>query len=161
FEGRVGLKGFQVGDVDLTATGEQMRLSYPEGFRSNVDAALTLRGNSQGIVLGGTVRVNDGLYEKYFEPNVDILSLAGGGGGGERAAEEGSLVPIRYDIKIEAPGTLRLNNNLARVTARADLTLGGTYERPSLSGKVDIERGDVFFEGNRYRITRGTIDFVN
>jgi len=162
FEGRVGLKGFQVGDVDLTATGEQMRLSYPEGFRSNVDAVLTLRGNPQGMVLGGTVRVNDGLYEKYFEPNVDILSLAGGGAGApEGAAEEGYLVPIRYDIKIDAPGTLRLNNNLARVTARADLTLGGTYEHPSLSGKLDIERGDVFFEGNRYRMTRGTIDFVN
>jgi len=162
FEGRVGLKGFQVGDVDLTATGEQMRLSYPEGFRSNVDAVLTLRGNPQGMVLGGTVRVNDGLYEKYFEPNVDILSLAGGGAGApEGAAEEGYLVPIRYDIKIDEPGTLRLNNNLARVTARADLTLGGTYEHPSLSGKLDIERGDVFFEGNRYRMTRGTIDFVN
>jgi len=114
------------------------------------------------MVLGGTVRVNDGLYEKYFEPNVDILSLAGGGGGAVAGAEDaGSVVPIRYDIKIDAPGTLRLNNNLARVTGRADLTLGGTYEHPSISGKVDIERGDVFFEGNRYRITRGTIDFVN
>ena len=28
-------------------------------------------------------------------------------------------------------------------------------------GRADIERGEIFFEGNRYRITRGTIDFLN
>jgi hypothetical protein len=163
FEGRLGLKGFQIGDVDLTATGEQMRLNYPAGFRSNVDATLTLRGNPLGLILGGTVKINDGLYATYFEPNVDLLSLAAGGGGAAAAAsgEEAPPLPIRFDIKINAPGTLRLDNNLARVTGRADLTLNGTYDRPALYGRIDIERGDVFFEGNRYQITRGTVDFNN
>ena len=30
-----------------------------------------------------------------------------------------------------------------------------------LFGHADIERGEVTFEGRRYRITRGTIDFTN
>jgi autotransporter translocation and assembly factor TamB len=70
-------------------------------------------------------------------------------------------LPVRYDVRVEAPGTLRLENNLARITARADLTLNGTYDRPVLFGRADIERGELLFEGNRYRITRGTIDFLN
>jgi hypothetical protein len=161
--GRIGLKGFAVGEVDLTATGEQMRLRYPEGFRSNVDAALTLRGTPQAMVLGGNVKVNDGVYEKPIQPNVDIISLVSGAGAGTTPAPpaEPSQLPVRFDVRIAAPGTLRLDNSLARMTARADLTLGGTYDHPTLSGNVEIDRGEVFFEGNRYRITRGTLEFYS
>ena len=59
------------------------------------------------------------------------------------------------------PSTLRVENNLARLVASADLTLRGTYDRPVLFGHADIERGEVTFEGRRYRVTRGTIDFTN
>jgi len=161
FGGRIGLNGYQIGTVDLTATGEQMNLRYPEGFRSTIDAALTLRGNPAALVLGGTVAIRDGVYSKRFEPNVDIFSFTGGGAGLPSAVSETSTLPVRYDIKVSAPGTLRLENNLARMVARADLTLNGTYDRPLLFGRADIERGEIFFEGNRYRVTRGTIDFLN
>ncbi|MCU1381348.1 MAG: hypothetical protein JWL71_45 [Acidobacteria bacterium] len=59
------------------------------------------------------------------------------------------------------PGTLRVENNLARMVASADLTLRGTYDRPVIAGHADIERGEVTFEGRRYRITHGTMDFTN
>ncbi|HEX6465282.1 MAG TPA: translocation/assembly module TamB domain-containing protein, partial [Vicinamibacterales bacterium] len=162
FNGRIGLKGFEIGEINVTASGEQMHLRYPEGFRSNVDALLTLTGTPQGMQLAGTVTVHDGVYERRFEPNVDIFSLTSGGGGETPPASvEPVSVPLRYDIKVIAPGTLRLDNNLARITARADLTLGGTFDHPALFGRADIDRGEIFFEGNRYRITRGTIDFQN
>ena len=139
-----------------------MHLRYPEGFRSTIDAALTLRGNPTALVLGGNVTIKDGLYNKRFEPNVDIFSLASGGGTDLPApASEASTLPVRFDVKISAPGTLRLENNLARIVSRADLTLNGTYDKPVVFGRADIERGEIFFEGNRYRITRGTIDFLN
>ena len=162
FGGRVGLKGFAIGDLDLTANGEQMHLRYPEGFQSTIDAGLTLRGDPSAMVLGGTVTIRDGVYNKYFQPNVDIFSLASGGGGGVSvAAVEAPTIPVRYDIKIDAPGTLRVENNLARIVSRADLRLNGTYDHPVIFGRADIERGEILFEGNRYRITRGTIDFLN
>jgi hypothetical protein len=161
FGGRIGLSGYGIGDVDLTADGEQMHLRYPEGFRSTIDAALTLRGNPSSLVLGGNVIVKDGVYTKRFEPNVDIFSLASGGPGLPAAASETAALPVRFDVKIQAPGTLRLENNVARIVSRADLTLNGTYDNPVVFGRADIERGEIFFEGNRYRITRGTIDFQN
>ena len=161
FGGRIGLNGYQIGAIDLTATGEQMNLRYPEGFRSTIDAALTLRGNPTAMVLGGNVSMREGVYAKRFEPNVDIFSFASGGAGLPTPASETSSLPVRYDIKVSAPGTLRLENNLARMIARADLTLNGTYDKPLLFGRADIERGEIFFEGNRYRVTRGTIDFNN
>jgi autotransporter translocation and assembly factor TamB len=45
--------------------------------------------------------------------------------------------------------------------ANADLSLRGTYDRPIVTGHADIERGEVTFEGRRYRISRGTMDFTN
>jgi autotransporter translocation and assembly factor TamB len=94
---------------------------------------------------------------------VDIISLVSGSATPAPTAEaaEPSQLPVRFDIKISAPGTIRLDNSLARLTARADLTLAGTYERPTLAGRVEIDRGEVFFEGNRYRITRGDLEFYS
>jgi hypothetical protein len=162
FAGRIGLKGFAIGAIDLTARGEQMVLRYPEGFRSVADASLELTGNLQALLLAGTVTVHDGLSERRFEPNVDIFSLASGGAAVRPAAVESTALPVRYDIKVIAPpGALRLNNNLAQITARADLTLSGTYDHPVVFGSMDVDRGEIFFEGNRYRITRGRIDFQN
>lgn len=161
FAGRIGMNGYRLGAIDLTASGEQMNLRYPEGFRSVLDAALTLRGVPSALVLGGTVTVRDGVYTKRFEPNVDIFSLASGSAGLATGGTEATGFPLRYDIRVIAPGTLRLDNNLTRMVARADLTLNGTYDNPILFGRADIDRGEINFEGNRYRVTRGTIDFLN
>jgi hypothetical protein len=47
------------------------------------------------------------------------------------------------------------------MVASADLKLQGTYDRPQLLGHMEIDRGDLVFEGNRYLVTRGGVDFFN
>jgi translocation and assembly module TamB len=64
-------------------------------------------------------------------------------------------------VQLNAPSTLRIENNQARIQATADLQLRGSYDRPLLFGRAEIDRGEVTFEGRRYVITRGTIDFNN
>ena len=71
------------------------------------------------------------------------------------------MVPLRFDVQITVPSTLQVNTNLLRLVASADLTLRGTYDKPVLFGRADIGRGEVSFEGRRYRVTRGAIDFTN
>src|SRR5262249_3875955 len=68
---------------------------------------------------------------------------------------------VRYDIKVEAPGTLKIDNNLATLQARADLTLQGSYAAPVVLGRAEVDRGRVYFQGNTYAIRRGTIDLTN
>src|SRR5207248_8420699 len=70
-------------------------------------------------------------------------------------------VPLRFDIEVVVPATLRVENNLARLVASADLQLRGTYEHPLLFGRAEVNRGEVTFEGRRYVVTRGNIDFTN
>ena len=54
-----------------------------------------------------------------------------------------------------------MRNNSIRLTARADLQLRGTYDRPLLFGRAEVERGEVPFEGAATVVTRGSIDFNN
>lgn len=162
FGGRIGIQGFTLGNFDLTATGERMNLRYPEGFRSVVDAALALRGPISSLVLSGNVTVRNGVYESKFDPTSNILSLASGSTSLPRAVSTEPTIPLRYDIQVNAPvGSLTIRNALATITASANLTLSGTYDKPQLFGRADIERGEVFFEGNRFVVTRGTVDFYN
>ena len=72
-----------------------------------------------------------------------------------------TTVPIRYDVRIIAPSTLHIENDMARIVASSELNLRGTFDRPLLFGRADIERGEVRFEGRRYQVTRGSLDFTN
>ena len=58
-------------------------------------------------------------------------------------------------MQVIGPGTLRVQNNLMRVPATADLRLGGTSDRPSVRPAGDPPRRTEF-EANRYGITRGS-----
>jgi hypothetical protein len=160
FGGRVAMNGFAPGELNLTAVGQQMRIRYPEGFVSNIDADLALMGSPASLLLRGTVTVHDALYSRRFEPNADLFSLTSGGAPLTGAAAAPAL-PLRFDVQIDVPSTLRIENNLARMVASADLQLRGTYDRPLLFGSAQVERGDVIFEGNRYLVTRGTVGFAN
>ena len=161
FGGRIAMNGFVPGDLNLTAIGERMNIRYIDGFPAIVDADLGLRGSLSALVLTGTVTVRDAQWTRRFEATPDLLSLATGEKGPLGAPAAPSAVPMSLDIHVLAPGTLRIDNNLARVRASADLRLGGTYDRPQLLGRADIVRGDLLFEGNRYVVTRGSVDFSN
>jgi hypothetical protein len=160
FGGRIGLTGYAPGDLDVTAHGEDMRLRYPEGFRSVVDADLALRGRPEGPLLSGSVHVKSAVFSRRFETTVNFLELAG------RPAPitaPGATTgfPLRFDVRLVAPSTLRVENNVLRIVSSADLNLRGTLDRPLLFGRAEIERGEFVFEAKRYVITRGTIDFSN
>ncbi len=163
FGGRIGITGFAPGELALTARGTDMHLRYPEGFTSIIDADLSLHGRVDAAVLGGTVTVHDALLARRLDPNSLVsLSGSGSGPGGEAGAPPAApTVPLRFDITIDAPRSLRVQNNLVRIVASANLTLQGTYDRPQLFGTAQVDRGDFIFEGNRYVITRGTIGFNN
>lgn len=158
FGGRVGLDGYRIGDLGVTVAGRGVALRYPAGIRSRVDADLVLRGSVDAPTLGGLVTVHDAIWLQFFQPGGGFPDLLG-----EQAAAgpAETTVPLRLDVRISAPSSLRIADNRAQIVASADLTLTGTYGRPSLLGNADLERGQIYFEGNRYRLTRGSIGFTN
>ncbi len=97
FGGRIAMSGFVPDELSLTATGERMRFNYPEGFRSEIDADLTLRGSIRSPLLGGTITVRDALYGRRFETNPNLFSF-GGTTLPLGAPLTASAVPLRFDV---------------------------------------------------------------
>jgi len=164
FGGRIGLDGYEVGDLDITARGEEIRLRVPEGVRSVVDADLSLRGPYKSPTLGGTVTVRSALWSRRIETPGSIVDLFPRRSSDVPVASSGdsaAAFPLKFDVHLLVPSTLRVENNLLRLVANADLALRGTYDRPAIVGHADIERGEVVYQGLRYRLTRGTMDFAN
>ncbi len=170
FGGRMGLRGLTLADYDLTITGHDLRLRYPEGLRSLVEAALTLQGPADAPVLGGSVLVRNAVWVPSFDGSTNVFGSsapapapdAAGAAPGEPDAATATATPsLRYDVRLVAPSTFRIENDVARIVASADLTLRGTPERPQVFGRADIERGEVRFEGRRYVVSRGSLDFTN
>jgi hypothetical protein len=162
FGGRIDKMGLRPGRLEVTITGRDMRLRYPQGMQSKVDADLTLQGTIEDMRLGGDVMIRDALYSRDFPRDVfDLLrsdqSLPGA---------PGEEVPLTYDdIHITSISSIRVQNqgvNNAHLSASADLNLNGTYDRPVLSGDLEIDPGgEVQLLGKRYTFTRGTIYFAN
>jgi len=160
FGGRIGIEGYRPGRLDVTMNGQNMRLRYPEGMRSVVDANLTLLGTVEAATLSGMVNVRSAIYTRRFDTGGGLIDLTGNASAPAPASIQ-TTVPLRYDVHLNIPGTLRVENNTVRLVANADLDLRGTYDRPILVGRGEVERGEFNFEGKRYIVTRGTIDFNN
>ncbi len=166
FDGRIGLEGYTPADLALTASGRSMRLRYPEGVRSEIDADLSLTGRVTAPVLAGSVMVQSALWTTKFDTGGNLFDFGGGGTGSAvpivaGAASNSNIPPVRLDVRVIAPGTLRIENNDATIVSSADLQFRGTYDRPIVFGRAEISRGEFIFEGRRYLVTRGTLDFVN
>jgi autotransporter translocation and assembly factor TamB len=141
---------------DMRAVGRGLVLHYPEGLRSVVDADLRLLGTTERPWVTGGVDVKQAAWTRRYDLASELLDTRA------QLEERVSLEEgLRYDVKVRAPGTLRIDNNLATLQARADLSLQGSYQQPVVLGRAEIERGRVYFQGNTYVIRRGTLDFSN
>ncbi|MFI5177439.1 MAG: translocation/assembly module TamB domain-containing protein, partial [Vicinamibacterales bacterium] len=170
FGGSISMKNYLPDEFNLTAAGTAMRLRYPEGFSSTVNANLSLTGPVSAPLLAGRVDVLYSAYTKTIDTESGIVgfaaSSAGGAGAGSGEGFPGEVVesgyPISFNIQIHANRTLHIDNKkTATIVGSADLTYQGTLDRPSLTGHVDIDSGEVFINGNRYRVQPGTIQFSN
>jgi autotransporter translocation and assembly factor TamB len=161
FGGRVGLDGYLPGELNITARGEGVQLRVPEGVRSVVDADLSVRGNVKAPTLGGTVTVRSAMWNRRIDPTAGLFDFNSAASNSASETGAAAAVPIRFDLEVNAPATVRIENNLARLVVGADLRLRGTSERPLILGRAEVDRGEILFEGRRYLVTRGALEFNN
>jgi translocation and assembly module TamB len=159
--GQMGFGGAVPASFDFRMVGSSLGLRYPEGLRSTFDGAIRLQGTTQSHWLTGNLVVSKAQWTRKYTITSELLSTQGASTGFTRGAASFNPSPMHLDIAIKAPGTLRLDNNLAELVASADLTLTGSPVEPQLMGRVEIERGKVFFRGNTYELRKGVAHFSN
>jgi len=144
--------------ADLTVTGNQIRIRYPQGVSSLADATLRLQGPQNNLLLSGNV-----LITRFtMNPDFDITALAA------QASTASAIAPleapsnhVRLDVHVASSPQLNFQNAYAKLAGDVDLRLRGTLASPSLLGRVSITEGSAMIAGTRYELQHGEISFTN
>ncbi len=146
FGGRIGFEGYLVRPASTSAPAPRTCSSVVlEGVRSTVDDP-TIRGNFMAPTVGGSITVKSATWSRKVDPTGGLLDIGGGrSSSAALVAAPASQVPVRLDIQVHVPSTLRVENNLARLVASADLQLRGTLDHLQFSagGRSRSRPGDV------------------
>jgi hypothetical protein len=170
FGGLIAFSGFTLDHFNLTARGDNMQVRYPTGFLSKVDADLALTGPVSAPLLSGTVEARSIRLLRQLD-SAGLIGLFGNEAAGATSADtapgdttvlvEPSAFPLSFDIQIRAIPMSFISTPQAHLSGSADLTFHGTLDKPLLSGRLDLDSGEVLFQGNRYVVLRGSIEFNN
>ncbi len=138
---------------------ERVRIRYPEGASTTVNANLNLTGTSDQSLLGGTVTV----LRSGFTPRTDFGSLLLEPSKPSPAPTSSALLRgMQFDVRILSAPNLQLETSLTSgVQAELDLRVRGSPSKPILLGNVSVTQGELNFFGTTYTITRGTVSFFN
>ncbi|PYX33008.1 MAG: hypothetical protein DMG77_01875 [Acidobacteria bacterium] len=143
---------------NLRATGKGVRLRHPPGVSSTADAELHWVGSRAASTVSGDILVT----KLAVQPNFDFSQYL------QRSREIGSATPansplygVKLDIHVETAPELQMKTAIARLSGDADLRLRGTAARPTVLGRADILEGEVTFNGTKFNLERGDINFTN
>ena len=158
--GSLSLTGLRPDSFELRASGNGLRLRYPQGLTATVDADLSLTGTPSGQILAGRVDVQEATWTREYDVAAGILGTRDPIKLVEPTAER-TLPDLRLDVSMVAPDSLRVRNSLATIDGGAEFQLRGTFDRPALLGRAEAARGEVFLLGQRYNIVSGKVEFVD
>ena len=151
--------GEQIKLMNLRIQGREVRIRYPESMRNVVDADLTLRGSQRAQQLSGNVRIVSASFQKGYDPITQYLENRSSEISWPGAKELGGGLSL--DLNITGDRNIKLDTQLIKMTSRADLRVKGTASNPLVTGSIEASGGELYFQGARYRITRGRLEFVN
>ncbi len=143
---------------DLTATGKDIRIRYPQGVSSMADAKLRLQGTETNLLLSGNVLVT----RFSISPNLDLAALKSSTNTvGPLPDPNAPSNHVRLDVHITSAPELNFQNSFAKLSGDVDLRVRGTVANPSLLGHINITDGSATFAGTNYQLQRGEIYFSN
>ena len=143
---------------DLALQGRNIRMLYPDGVREGLDVKMALAGTPDNASLIGTVNVD----QLSFTPDFDVMEMMGSFGGvSTPPPAQGFSTNLHLNIAVRSTNGINLVSRTLSLGGNANLSVRGTAAEPVVLGRVNLNGGDLIFQGNRYVLQGGTIDFVN
>jgi translocation and assembly module TamB len=143
---------------DLGAAAKGIRMLYPQGVREEVDADLRLSGTGDNALLGGRVRIQN----LSFTPDFDLMSFMGQlSGGVTPPPSQGFSQNLQLNLALSSINNLNLVSRALSVDGTANLQVRGTAAEPVILGRINLNDGDLIFNGNRFTLGGGTVEFIN
>ena len=152
-------------DLQLTSDIRGMALEFPEGLRSEIDAALGLSfmaPEPMSGLLSGTVTVVRGSYREPLAVVTGLLAASRARQLAAAAEPSPLLDALALDVRVTTDEDIFVDNNYGRFQLGGDFRLIGTASAPGMSGRAELREGGQLFVGrNVYTVNFGTIDFTS
>jgi translocation and assembly module TamB len=140
---------------NLALQGQSIRLRYPEGLRTLLDANLAFTGDMQASTVNGKVLI-DSLS---FTPDFDLATFSDQFSTAGTISQPGFADTIKLAIGVQSRENLNATSSQVTVTGRAALRVSGTAANPVITGRTTLSSGELFFRNTRYQIQKGIITF--
>jgi translocation and assembly module TamB len=144
---------------DVSARTDRVRIRYPLGMSWLVGGSLRLAGTPAAGLLSGKVTIERVTLTQGLEVAGILVSAKEGITGPTTSSPY--LRNLQFDVEALSAPDARMEWPGAQLQAEANLRVRGTWEHPILLGHIHLLSGDLYFAGNRYRVTRGDLNFAN
>ncbi len=143
---------------NLAMQGTSVRLRYPQGLRSLLDANLTLAGNMQSSTLNGRVLINS----LSFTPDFDLASFSDQfSSNAATPALPGFTDTVNLSVQVQSKSNLSARSSQVSLEGAVNVRASGTIANPVVTGRADLTAGELFYRNNRYQLQRGIITFTD
>ncbi len=144
---------------DVSLRTDRVRIRYPEGMSWLVGGSLRLTGTPTAGLLSGRVLIERVTLTQGLEVAGMLVSVKEGITGPSTSSPY--LRNLQFDVEALSAPDARMEWPGAELQAEANLRVRGTWEHPILLGHIHIVSGNLYFAGNRYRVSRGDLNFAN
>ncbi|MFQ5543052.1 MAG: translocation/assembly module TamB domain-containing protein [Nitrospiria bacterium] len=158
--GKAKLVGLNVGDFGFLLEMDNARMNLIEDLPATVGGELFFqkRGNKQ--TLKGDLTLGKMVYDKKIDLGSLIIDSIN-----KSKARSISKTPLigQTAINLHLSGNegVWIANNLAKIPLGIDLSVKGSFNNPTIIGRIDASSGTMYFRNNTFRILSGSVDFLN
>jgi translocation and assembly module TamB len=140
---------------NLALQGQSVRLRYPDGLRSVLDANLALSGTTQASTVSGRVLIDNLSFTQDF----DLAKFGDQFSTGTAPSQPGFADTVRLAINVQSQSSLNAISSQISIAGQAALQVGGTAANPVITGRTTLTSGELFYRNVRYELQRGIITF--
>lgn len=160
--GHVSLNGKESDSISLITKAEKISLTNPGVFKMTLDTMRLsyIRGQPEkpGRIRGGislkSARYTQPLSIKQLvSPKKTAKAAPAGLNDGFGNTE--------LNVTVGGGDRFFVDNNLARLKFRPELTIEQTLDDPHVNGRIDVVEGEVYYLDRRFTIKKGTLDFTD
>lgn len=158
--GSAQLDGLKLKDFGVRAAFDDVTVRYPPGLTSTLSGELSYDGDAKAQILSGEVYVMRARYDKRLEWKTMLLDMASGFYQ-KRKTNIGWIGETELNIRFFGKDAITFQNNLGRMVLGLDVFLRGTVNQPQVLGRVEAEKGVVYFRKNDFKILHASADFID
>lgn len=159
--GSARLDRFSLSDLHARLDAQHVPLRGWPGLELVGSGTVLASGDLARMALRGEVELEKAIYTEDFELRLDRLIERSPRPAGRKEVPAW-MDRVDLELRLRAPGTLAVRNNVARISGTADLALLGTLGHPALLGQMTVaEGGELELQDVKYQVLSGNVFFTD